>query len=115
MGSGSGFEVRLTLGAETDLRSLHGYVLETRSAAQADALLDNILEAVETLETLPERGAVPAELAALGLRDYRQLVVSPYRIIYRAIDRTVYVLVIADGRRDMQALLERRLLTPPNR
>ena len=35
---------------------------------------------------------------------------EPYRIIYRVLDNTVYVLVIADGRRDMQTLLQRRLL-----
>ena len=34
----------------------------------------------------------------------------PYRIIYRESEDDVYVLVIADGRRDMRALLERRLL-----
>jgi len=35
---------------------------------------------------------------------------KPYRIIYRVMAENVYVLVIADGRRDMQALLQRRLL-----
>jgi len=35
---------------------------------------------------------------------------KPYRIIYRVMDKTVYVLLIVDGRRDMQPLLERRLL-----
>ncbi|MDO9351029.1 MAG: type II toxin-antitoxin system RelE/ParE family toxin, partial [Deltaproteobacteria bacterium] len=31
-------------------------------------------------------------------------------IIYRVMDKIVYVLLIADGRRDMQTLLQRRLL-----
>ncbi len=35
---------------------------------------------------------------------------KPYRIIYRVTEDDVYVLVIADGRRNMRALLERRLL-----
>jgi toxin ParE1/3/4 len=35
---------------------------------------------------------------------------KPYRIIYRVMAENVYFLVIADGRRDMQALLQRRLL-----
>ena len=30
--------------------------------------------------------------------------------VYRAIENNVYVLLIADGRRDMQTLLQRRLL-----
>jgi toxin ParE1/3/4 len=33
-----------------------------------------------------------------------------HRIIYRVMDKKVYVLLIVDGRRDMQSLLQRRLL-----
>jgi toxin ParE1/3/4 len=35
---------------------------------------------------------------------------KPYRILYRVIGNKVYVLLIADGRRDVQTLLQRRLL-----
>ena len=52
----------------------------------------------------------PKELLALGVREYREVFFKPYRIIYRVQDETVYVLLIADGRRDMQSLLQRRLL-----
>jgi hypothetical protein len=31
-------------------------------------------------------------------------------VTHRIIDKTIYVLLIADGRRDMQTLLQRRLL-----
>ncbi|MBP6724717.1 MAG: type II toxin-antitoxin system RelE/ParE family toxin, partial [Halioglobus sp.] len=58
----------------------------------------------------PQRGAYPKELMAIGLREYREIFFKPYRIIYRVMDKKVYVMVIADGRRDMQALLQRRLL-----
>jgi toxin ParE1/3/4 len=104
------FDVRLTRGAEIDLEVLHGYAKNNRSAEQADALLDNLLAAIETLETFPLRGSVPKELDALGIREFRQILVEPYRLIYRPSGKAVYVMVIADGRRDMQALLERRLL-----
>lgn len=103
------YEVRLTLGAEGDLQALYDHVSEYRSRAQADDL-SALIETVESLERFPDRGVVPKELAALGVQDYRQILLPPYRIIYRIIDVTVYILVIADGRRDMQSLLERRLL-----
>jgi len=35
---------------------------------------------------------------------------KPYCLIYRVMGRDVVVFVIVDGRRDMQVLLERRLL-----
>ena len=41
---------------------------------------------------------------------YREIFFKPYRIIRRVMEDNVYVLVIADGRRDMQTLLQRRLL-----
>ncbi len=104
------FEVRFTQDAEDDLESIHDYVATHRSGDQADALLGGLLERIATLETFPMRGAVPEELADLGSTDFRQQLHGPYRLIYRVIDKVVFVVVIADGRRDMQALLERRLL-----
>jgi toxin ParE1/3/4 len=35
---------------------------------------------------------------------------TPYRVIYRVLGNVVHVFLIADGRRDMQTLLHRRLL-----
>lgn len=104
------YDVALTEGAEADLEALYDYMAENRSPEQADALLDDILAAVESLEAWPERGALPKELDALGIREFRQILISPYRLIYHTIGTTVFVSVIADGRRDMQALLEQRLL-----
>ena len=48
--------------------------------------------------------------ARLGLDQIFRFLDGHYRIIYRVKSEEVYVMVIADGRRDMQALLQRRLL-----
>ena len=56
------------------------------------------------------RGGWPKKLLDIGIREYREVLFKPYRIIYRVMNENVYVLVIADGRRDMRTLLERRLL-----
>lgn len=107
----SRYTVYLTAGAETDLADIHGWIAVHRSPDQADAFLDAMLSKVDSLETFPERGSVPGELEAIGVREFRQLVAPPYRLIYRVIVDHVFVLLIADGRRDFQALLERRLLS----
>jgi len=62
------------------------------------------------LSESPERGTYPKELLALGIRDYREIFFKPYRVIYQVIGDKAHVLLIVDGRRDMQALLQRRLL-----
>jgi toxin ParE1/3/4 len=59
---------------------------------------------------LPQRGSHPLELLALGNREYRQRFFKPYRVIYRVIRKQVAISVVADGRRNMQSLLARRLL-----
>ncbi|HEX8621924.1 MAG TPA: type II toxin-antitoxin system RelE/ParE family toxin [Allosphingosinicella sp.] len=104
------FEVRLTRGAEQDLESLYDYLAEQRGADAAQALLDSLVAKAEALERFLDRGGVPTELSRLGIRTFRQLVHPPYRIVYRVVAPAVFVLLIANGRRDMQALLERRLL-----
>ena len=104
------YEVLLTEGAERDLESIFDYIAEFDGKANADHVLDRLLDVVESLAAFPERGAYPRELLALGIRDYRQTAFKPYRVIYRIMDRKVFIYLIADGRRDMQSLLARRLL-----
>lgn len=105
------FAVELTQGAEDDLDAIHGYMASNRSIDDADDLLDEFIASIETLERFPQRGSVPKELDALGIREFRQILLRHFRVIYRVIGPKVFVMVIADGRRDMQALLERRLLS----
>lgn len=100
----------LTADAVGDLEALYGYIAAHDAPAKAEYVLDRIGKVVETLATFPERGSYPKELLALGVREYRQAFFKPYRLIYRVAGARVYVYLIADGRRDMQALLQRRLL-----
>ena len=103
-------EVLLTQDAERDLDDLHSYIATYDSLENADRVLDRLLEVAESLSTNPERGSVPKELRSLGIQEYRQSFFKPYRLIYRVVDDQVVVYLIADGRRDMQSLLARRLL-----
>jgi len=104
------YQVFLTNDAACDLEDLYDYIESHDAPEKADYVLDKIEETFSSLAENPERGAYPNELLAVGLREYRELYFKPYRIIYRIIEKHVYVMVIADGRRDMQSLLQRRLL-----
>ena len=104
------FEVRITKGAESDLEALHNYVAVNRSGKEAEALLDGILDKILTLEEFPLRGPICPELDRLGIAEFRQIYHGPYRLIYRVNDKIVYIMIVADSRRDFKALLERRLL-----
>lgn len=65
---------------------------------------------MEKLSKSPERGSCPKALAALGIREYRQSFFKPYRAIYRVEESRVIIYLIADGRRDMQSVLAKKLL-----
>jgi len=104
------FEVLLTKGAEQDLEAIHDYLCEFDCVANANHVLDGLMDAVETLSKFPERGSYPKELVGLGIKEYRQAFFKPYRVIYRVTGRQVVIYLIADGRRDMQSVLARRLL-----
>lgn len=104
------FEVLLTEGAEQDLEAIHDYISEFDSVANANFVLDELMAVVESLSTFPERGSYPKELVGLGIKEYSQTFFKPYRVIYRITGSQVIIYLIADGRRDMQSLLARRLL-----
>ena len=104
------FKVLLTEGAEQDLESIYDYIAEFDCVASANRVLDQLMEIVESLSHYPERRSCPKELVALGIKEYRQASFKPYRVIYRIAGKQVIIYLIADGRRDMQSVLVRRLL-----
>jgi toxin ParE1/3/4 len=104
------FAVFLTADATSDLEELYHYIALHDAPEKAEQVMTKIEKTLSGLSESPDRGAYPKELLALGVRDYREIFFNPYRLIYRVMGQIVYVLLIVDGRRDMQSLLQRRLL-----
>ena len=104
------YQVRLTREAEADLIDLFEYIARKDSLASAYHVLDELDSLILSLDHQPERGHYPAELYEHGVKDFREVLFKPYRIIYEVTGNRVVVLGCFDGRRDMQLLLERRLL-----
>ena len=104
------FLVQLTDDATRDLEEICDYIDRHDVPSRADYVLEQIEKAFSSLSEYPERGNYPTELLDIGIREYREIFSRPYRIIYRVMENNVYVLLIADERRDMQTLLQRRLL-----
>ena len=95
--------------AVRDLEELVSYI-----AADSEINADRVLSRLETraaaLESSPGRGRIVPELSHFGMRTWRELVVRPYRIVYRIEGDTVTVLGVFDGRRDLEDVLLERLL-----
>lgn len=104
------FKVLLTEDAARDLEEIHTFIAENDSPAAASHVLSNLDIAIGQLESFPERGAYLKDLIALGIKEYRLVFFKPYKIISRVSGEAVMIYLVADGRRDMQNLLARRLL-----
>jgi toxin ParE1/3/4 len=102
--------VALTAGAEGDLDGICADLEQQRGSDSGEQWLDEFEAAIESLGTLPDRGPVPPKLAAIGIKEFRQRQFKPFRIIYRVMEKRVFILVVAHCSRDFQSLLQERLL-----
>jgi len=104
------FSVYILENAEMDIDGLYAYVKRNDSEEKAEQLFLNIEQTTRSLQTLPLRGHYPPELERLGILEYREIFFKPYRIIYEVIGESVFIHCISDGRRDLQDILQSRLL-----
>ena len=101
--------VRWTLAASHDLEEIIIYLAQSRPVT-ARKLYQRIKISCKKLNSSPERCRVVPELQRCSVLRYRELIVSPYRIMFRVDKREVFVVAVYDGRRDLEELLLRRLL-----
>lgn len=96
--------------AKTDLKEIYNFVYSNDNRQMADKLLDNLETTLYKLEKYPERGHIPPELTDTGIKSYLEIHYKPYRIIYEIENNSVYIHSILDGRRNIQEILQRRIL-----
>ena len=94
--------------AESDLKEIIDYIA-IDSPANALKILKKIKQRASNLYTSPERGRVVPELQDQGISTYRELIVPPWRIVYRISAKDVYVLSVLDSRRNVEDILLKRL------
>ena len=104
------YRVRLAEEAEQDLIDIYYYVATHDSVEKAARLLDRLEALCSRLSELPQRGHIPPELARIAVTTYREVHFKPYRVIYEVVGHEVFAHCVIDERRDMQLLLERRLV-----
>jgi addiction module RelE/StbE family toxin len=103
------YRVIWTETATRDLQEIVSYIAKD-SQQQATKVLKKIRDKSATLRSTPSRRRFVPELLEFDLRSWRELIVSPWRIIYRIEGRLVFVDSVLDGRRDVEDILMQRLL-----
>lgn len=94
--------------AESDLKEIIDFIA-IDSPANALKILKKLKQCASSLYTFPERSRVVPELQDQGILTYRELIVPPWRIVYRISAKYVYVLSVLDSRRNVEDILLRRL------
>ncbi len=102
------FLVLWTKVAETDLEYIVDFIADD-SLDAAFAVFSRIRERAATLDNFPQKGRVVPELHQHGITQYRELIVAPWRIMYRIDGNKVYVISVVDSRRNLEDLLLERL------
>jgi len=103
-------QILITDEAQKDIEDIYDYIAKKDVPENAEYVLNQLEELILSLDVRPERGHYPVELSRQGIKEYREVLFKPYRIIYEIVGSKVVVHLCIDGRRDMNTLLVRRIL-----
>jgi plasmid stabilization system protein ParE len=103
------FDIIWAHAAENDLNEIIEYIA-TDSPAHALKILQKIKQQASRLYTIPERGRIVPELQDHGIFLYRELIVPPWRIMYRISEMNVYILSVLDSRQNVEDILLHRFM-----
>ena len=91
--------------AVDDLEGILDYLAVEADGDTAAEIGARILAKIATLTRFPERCRVVPELKRIGVRDFRELIVGPYRVFFRIDASIVGIVGVLDGRRDVEEVL----------
>jgi plasmid stabilization system protein ParE len=98
-----------TSSGNQDLVEISEYLTE-ESIDAAEAFINQVDERLTLLAKFPQIGRVVPELERHNVTRFRELVLSPWRIMYREESDKIFVVTVFDGRRNLEDILLRRLL-----
>jgi addiction module RelE/StbE family toxin len=103
------YTIKITKNAENDLTEIIEYI-SRNNPRTALKILEKIQNRIQTLDHFPYRGGYVPELLEKNIKDYRQLLETPWKIIYKVENEQVNILTIIDSRRNVQDILIKKLI-----
>lgn len=98
------YHIKWAAVAQSDLKQIIDHITD-ESPDNALQILKKFRQKASSLYTLPDRGRIVPELKDQGIHIYREIIVPPWRIIYRISDADVFVLSVIDSRRNVEDIL----------
>jgi len=103
------YKVVITSSAEDDLNEIVDFIAEDEPGI-ALKIFEKLEMRIKGLKELPDRGRIVPELKAKDIFAFREIIESPWRIVYSISEDTVYILFIIDGRRNVNDIFLRKLV-----
>ncbi len=101
------YEVVWTRTAENDLLKIIEYIAQN-SPSNALKILRKIKNKVNDLYHSPKRYRIVPELYDHGITQYREMIIKPWRVMYRISNGKVCVLSVLDSRQNIEDILLKR-------
>jgi len=103
------YKLKWTTNAKDDLLNIVAYIKKD-SPSIANDMYQKIRKKAYSSNFFPLKGRVVPELQKEGITLYREVIASPWRIIYKVGNDTVYIMAILDSRQNIEELLLQKLL-----
>ncbi len=105
----SNIKVIWTKPALNDLDEIISYIASD-SIDIAIKQYERIKETAKEIATFPKQGRIIPELQNENITKFREIIVNPWRMMYRIEENRILILVIIDGRRNIEEILMKRQL-----
>ena len=103
------YNLKWTINAKDDLLNIVVYIKKD-SPSIANDIYQKIRKQVSSSNFFPLKGRIVPELQKEGITFYREVIATPWRIIYKVGNDTVYIMAILDSRQNVEELLLQKLL-----
>jgi len=107
------YHIKWASPALEDLDEIIEYISKT-NLPYSLKVMDQIYEQVSKLDMYPEMCRIVPELEKYGYLIYRQLIVDYWKIIFKIEENIVYIMMVIDGRRNLEDIILKKILFREN-
>lgn len=95
--------------ALNDLDEIFNYIASD-SIEIAIMQYERIKETAEEIQDFPKKGRIIPELQNENITKFREMIVNPWRMMYRIEENRILILALIEGRRNIEEILMKRQL-----
>jgi len=107
------YSIKWTEPAREDVNEIIDHIATT-NLMYSVKILDMIEEKVDKLESSPKSFRIVPELEKYGYLKYREIIVEYWRIMYKIENEIVYIMLVIDGRRNLEDFLLKKMILREN-